>query len=103
MNIVLIGFRCSGKSTIGEIIAKKLKRTFVDCDDYIEKKTHLSVREIFDIAGESYFRTLEGWRALFAACGLQLVSEHWPIDPRTGRPASVVFAAAAAAAHSQTG
>lgn len=60
MNIVLIGFRCSGKSTVGEIIAKKLKRTFIDCDDYIEKKTHLSVREIFDIAGESYFRTLEG-------------------------------------------
>ena len=57
----------------------------------------------FTNAAPWYFRTLEGWRALFAACGLQLVSEHWPIDPRTGRPASVVFAAAAAAAHSQTG
>ncbi len=50
-----------------------------------------------------YFRTLEGWRALFAAYGLQLVSEHWPIDPRTGRPASVVFVTAAAAAQPQTG
>jgi hypothetical protein len=40
-----------------------------------------------------YFRTLESWRALFAACGLQLVSEHWPVHPRTGRPASVVFVA----------
>ncbi len=38
-----------------------------------------------------YFRTLESWRALFAACGLQLVGEYWPIHPRTGRPASVVF------------
>ena len=40
-----------------------------------------------------YFRTLESWRSLFAQCGLRLVSEHWPIHPRTGRPASVVFCA----------
>ena len=40
-----------------------------------------------------YFRTLESWRLLFAACGLQLQSEHWPIHPRSGRPASVVFVA----------
>lgn len=45
-----------------------------------------------------YFRTLESWRALFAACGLQLRSEHWPIHPRTGRPASVLFVATVAAA-----
>jgi 2-polyprenyl-3-methyl-5-hydroxy-6-metoxy-1,4-benzoquinol methylase len=42
-----------------------------------------------------YFRTLESWRALFSATGLRLVSEHWPIHPRTGRPASVVFSAVA--------
>jgi shikimate kinase len=60
MNVVLIGFRCAGKSSVGERLAGTLKRTFLDCDDYIEKKTHLTVREIFDIAGESYFRTLEG-------------------------------------------
>ncbi len=41
-----------------------------------------------------YFRTLESWRSLFAACGLHLMSEHWPIHPRSGRPASVVFVAA---------
>lgn len=40
-----------------------------------------------------YFRTLESWRALFAECGWQLQGEHWPIHPRTGRPASVVFTA----------
>ena len=44
-----------------------------------------------------YFRTLESWRALFAATGLRLISEHWPIHPRTGRPASVVFSAEIAA------
>jgi 2-polyprenyl-3-methyl-5-hydroxy-6-metoxy-1,4-benzoquinol methylase len=40
-----------------------------------------------------YFRTLESWRALFAATGLRLVSEHWPVHTRTGKPASVVFSA----------
>lgn len=42
-----------------------------------------------------YFRTLESWRGLFAQCGMRLVSEHWPVHPRTGRPASVVFCALA--------
>jgi len=40
-----------------------------------------------------YFRTLESWRSMFAACGMRLLSEHWPIHPHTGRPASVVFVA----------
>ena len=60
MNIVLIGFRCSGKSTVGKSLAKRLRRPFTDSDEYIEAKTHLPIREIFDLAGESYFRTLEG-------------------------------------------
>ena len=60
MNVVLIGFRCAGKSTVGRALADRLRREFVDCDEYIEQKTHLSIREIFDLAGESYFRTLEG-------------------------------------------
>ena len=42
-----------------------------------------------------YFRTLESWRDLFPASGLQLDSETWPIHPLTGRPASVVFTASA--------
>ena len=42
-----------------------------------------------------YFRTLQSWRALFADCGLRLVAESWPIHPRTGQPASVVFVAMA--------
>ena len=47
----------------------------------------------FANAAPWYFRTLESWRALFADCGLRLVSESWPVHPHTGRPASVVFAA----------
>ena len=60
MNIVLIGFRCAGKTSVGKELADRLGRPFIDCDEYIEKKTNLTIREIFDIAGESYFRMLEG-------------------------------------------
>lgn len=60
MNVILIGFRCAGKSSVGRALAQKLGREFVDCDEFIEKKTNLTIREIFDIAGESYFRMLEG-------------------------------------------
>ena len=52
----------------------------------------------FENAAPWYFRTLESWRVLFSDCGLHLVAEHWPIHPGTGRPASVLFAAAVAAA-----
>jgi shikimate kinase len=59
MNVVLIGFRGSGKTTIGKAIADRLKREFIDCDDWIERQTQLTIREIFDRHGESHFRTLE--------------------------------------------
>ena len=59
MNVVLIGFRGAGKTTIGKAIAERLKREFLDCDEWIEKQTHLSIREIFAQHGESHFRTLE--------------------------------------------
>jgi shikimate kinase len=60
MNIILIGFRCAGKTTVGQRLARRLRADFVDCDEYIETKTHLTIREIFDLCGESYFRMLEG-------------------------------------------
>ena len=59
MNLILIGFRCAGKSSVGTALATRTKKEFVDCDDYIENRTHLAIREIFDIAGETHFRTLE--------------------------------------------
>jgi shikimate kinase len=59
MNVVLIGFRGSGKSTVGQALSERLKREFIDCDAWIEKHTGLSIREIFEKHGESHFRTLE--------------------------------------------
>lgn len=60
MNVILIGYRCAGKSTVGRALAERLSRPFVDSDDFIETKTHLTIREIFELAGEAYFRNLEG-------------------------------------------
>ena len=48
-----------GKTTIGKIIAKKLKLNFVDMDNYIEKREGKSISKIFEEYGEQHFRELE--------------------------------------------
>ena len=58
-NIYLIGPMGSGKTTIGQRVAKQLKMEFVDCDRNMEKQTGASVNLIFDVEGESGFRTRE--------------------------------------------
>lgn len=58
-NISLIGFMGSGKSTIGEVLAKKLGFIFIDLDRIIELNEDKEVRDIFKIYGEKYFRDLE--------------------------------------------
>ena len=58
-NIVLIGMMGSGKSSIGKILSKKLKLTFVDIDQKIEEFEGLKVSEIFKKNGENYFRKIE--------------------------------------------
>ena len=58
-NIILVGPMGSGKSTIGNIIARKLNREFQDSDQYIEHKTGVDIARIFDIEGERGFRDRE--------------------------------------------
>ena len=58
-NIVLSGFMGSGKTTVGRRLAAALDMQFVDMDLYIEKKTGMTVKEIFAEYGELHFRALE--------------------------------------------
>ncbi|HUH28720.1 shikimate kinase [Gelidibacter sp.] len=59
MNIVLIGYMGSGKSTIGRKLAEIVDFKFVDLDDYIQKKENMSIPQIFETKGEIYFRKKE--------------------------------------------
>jgi shikimate kinase len=58
-NLVFLGMMGSGKSSIGSLIAKKLKIKFIDVDKEIEKELGLSISKIFETKGENYFRKLE--------------------------------------------
>ncbi len=59
MNVVLIGYRCSGKTSIGRLIAHKLGRRFVDTDDLIIKRSGSSISEMVNKSGWQYFRDME--------------------------------------------
>lgn len=57
MNIILCGLPMSGKTTVGALLAEKLKRKFIDTDRLIEDGR--SCREIYREVGEENFRKLE--------------------------------------------
>ena len=59
MCIVMCGFMGSGKSYVGERLAKAIGYDFVDLDKYIEHKVHKSIPQIFTEDGEAEFRRLE--------------------------------------------
>ena len=63
-NLVLTGMMGAGKSTIGKRLSKKLKVKFIDLDKLIEKREGNSIKEIFEIKGEEYFRKIEKKTAL---------------------------------------
>ncbi len=59
MKIYLIGMPGSGKSTLGRKLAKELLVGFVDLDHEIETREKKSIKEIFSLNGEDYFRQIE--------------------------------------------
>ena len=58
-NLILLGMMGAGKSTIGKILAKKLKFRLFDTDKLIEKKNLMTISEIFKKKGEDFFRDQE--------------------------------------------
>ena len=63
-NLVLLGMMGVGKTTLGKIVAKKLKLTFADTDLSIEKSNLMSIKEILKKKGEKFFRIEEEKEAL---------------------------------------
>ena len=59
MNIVLIGFMGSGKTTIGRKLAVRLGYRFIDMDRFIEGEQQCKISQIFEERGETAFRELE--------------------------------------------
>ena len=58
-NLVFLGMMGSGKSSIGNLVSKRLGLPFVDIDSLIEKDVGISISELFEKKGEEYFRALE--------------------------------------------
>jgi shikimate kinase len=58
-HIVLVGLPGAGKSTVGKLLAHRLQRPFVDGDEAIERRTGMTVAQIFATQGEDAFRELE--------------------------------------------
>jgi shikimate kinase len=59
MSIILIGYRGSGKTTVGRLLATRLGWPFIDCDERIVAAAGKTIREIFEHGGEERFRELE--------------------------------------------
>ena len=59
MNLVLIGYRGTGKSTLGKLLAERLGLSYVCLDDQIVKRAGMSIPRIVERHGWDYFRDLE--------------------------------------------
>ena len=59
MEIILVGYMGSGKSTIAKQLAKHLRLKMIDLDDYIVDKEKDTINSIFKNKGEIYFRKIE--------------------------------------------
>lgn len=84
-NVVLVGLSCTGKSTVGRLLAERLGWHFVDTDAELERRAGKSVARIFAEDGEATFRQLErevvaavcaGARQVIATGGGAVVDPH---------------------------
>lgn len=59
--IVLIGYRATGKTTVGRSLADRIGRPFLDADAELESRSGRTIRDLFARDGEPAFRDLEEW------------------------------------------
>jgi len=58
-SLILVGMMGAGKTTVGRLLARRLKRDFYDADEEIERRCGVRIPVIFDIEGEAGFRARE--------------------------------------------
>ncbi|HCF06377.1 MAG TPA: hypothetical protein DEU72_09140, partial [Desulfomicrobiaceae bacterium] len=68
-NIVLVGLRASGKTTVGRLLAERLACPFVDTDDLVEADLGMSIADFVAAHGWPAFRAAEE-AAVERACAL---------------------------------
>ncbi len=69
MNIYLIGYRCCGKTSVGNYVSEQLGLTFIDADQELESDYETTIPEMVAERGWDYFRTCEK-QILKRLCGL---------------------------------
>jgi shikimate kinase len=69
-NLILVGMMGAGKTTVGRLLARRLKRAFYDSDEEIERRCGVRIPVIFDIEGEAGFRVRET-QAIAELCALE--------------------------------
>ncbi len=72
-SLFLIGYRGTGKSTVGQRVAERLGEPFFDTDVEIERRAGRSIAEIFAGEGETAFRALEASVLDDLSCGATCV------------------------------
>ncbi|MCU0510947.1 MAG: shikimate kinase [Anaerolineae bacterium] len=72
-NLILTGFMGTGKSAVGQRLAARLERPFLDMDTVIEHRTGLTIPRIFAEASEPFFRAMERGLCCELALQTQLV------------------------------
>lgn len=86
-NLILTGFMGTGKTTVGKAIAERLKRPFIDTDEWIQERAGKSVAAIFAEDGEDRFRAweAEACAAFSEPQELIIATGGWTLGPLHNR------------------